>query len=174
MQGEVNQVQEFHPELNTPRGELIAWGSTLLVAAGWITLALSGSRVPGSVSFLGVVLLLVALSISLGNWMDRQTSLRLGPEGVHFCNGLRDVRLGWDEIRQVQVFPGRWGKRVSVIGPASHFEFRTLGEVTVQGEVKGRMGFVEGERILLAILKAANLVPKPESQSTDPYYYVRK
>jgi hypothetical protein len=166
--------KEFRPELTSRRGELIAWGSTLLVAAGWAVLAATGNRVPGSVPFLGVLLLLAALSISLGNWMDRQTRLQLGPQGIFFQNGLRRVHLQWDEIRQVQVYPGKWGQRVSVIGPNSHFEFRTLGEVTVQGEVKGRMGFVEGEGILREILDAAGLVPKPDSRSTDPYYYVRK
>lgn len=168
------QAQEFLPELNSRRGELIAWGSAMLVAAGWLVLAASGNRVPGSVPFLGILLLLAALSISLGNWMDRRTRLRVSADGIHFQNGLRDVHLGWDEIRQVQVYPGKWGKRVSVIGPASHFEFRTLGEVSVQGETKGRMGFGEGERILRRILEAADLVPKPDSQSTDPYYYIRK
>lgn len=137
-------------------------------------LVATGNRAPGSVPFLAIVLLLAALSISLGNWMDRRTRLELLPDGVHFKNGLRDVRLSWDEIRQVQVYPGRWGKRVSVIGPAAHFEFRTLGEVSVQGETKGRLGFTQGERILQRILEAADLVPKPDSQSTDPYYYVRK
>ena len=181
MQAE-NSVNEFHPELNSRRGELIAWGSALLVVAGWIVLVFYtsraaagvGQKVPGSVPFLGVILLLAALSISLGNWMDRRTRLKIGPNGVHFQNGLRDVQLTWDEIRQVQVFPGKWGKRVSVIGPASHFEFRTLGEVSVQGETKGRLGFGEGERILQQILEAADLVPKPDSHSTNPYYYIRK
>ena len=168
------QLQEFHPELNSRRGELIAWGSTLLVAAGWVVLVVSGNRVPGSVPLLGILLLLAALSISLGNWMDRQTCLRLEPGGVSFQNGLRTVRLDWEQIRQVQVYPGKWGKRVSVIGPDSHFEFRTLGEVTVQGEVKGRLGFVEGERILQKILDDAGMVPKPDSPSSSPYYYVRK
>jgi hypothetical protein len=169
-----SQIQEFHPELTSRRGELIAWGSTLLVAIGWVVLAVTGNRVPGSVPFLGFLLLLAALSISLGNWMDRRTRLQLGLEGISFQNGLRRVHLKWDEIRQVQVYPSKWGQRVSVIGPDSHFEFRTLGEVKVQGEVKGRMGFAEGERILQQILAAAGLVPKPESHSTDPYYYVRK
>ena len=169
-----DQIQEFRPELTSRRGELIAWGSTLLVGAGWAALIVTDNRVPGSVPFLGVLLLLAALSISLGNWMDRQTRLQLGPQGIAFQNGLRKVHLKWDEIRQVQVYQGRLGQRVSVIGPNSHFEFHTLGELKVQGEVKGRMGFAEGERILHQILDAAGLVPKPDSQSTDPYYYVRK
>ena len=169
-----NQMQTFYPELNSRRGELIAWGSTVLVAIGWIILAVTGNRVPRSVPFLGILLLLAALSISLGNWMDRRTSLVLDQQGIHFQNGLRDVSLAWDDIQQVQVYSGKWGRRVSVIGLESHFEFRTLGEVSVQGEVKGRMGFQAGERILQRILESAGLVPKPDSASTDPYYYVRK
>jgi len=169
-----DQTREFHPVLISRRGELIAWGSTLLVGFGWVVLAETGSRVPGSVKFLGILLLLAAFSISLGNWMDRQTRLVLASEGISFQNGLRNVHMQWEDIRQVQVYPGKWGQRVSVIGPQAHFEFRTLGEIAVQGEVKGRMGFVEGDRILHEILENAGLVPKPDSPSTNPYYYVRK
>ncbi len=79
-----NQMQTFYPELNSRRGELIAWGSTVLVAIGWIILAVTGNRVPRSVPFLGILLLLAALSISLGNWMDRRTSLVLDQVGDPF------------------------------------------------------------------------------------------
>lgn len=162
-------MQEFRPELLSRRGELIAWGSTLMVVIGWLVLRLSGQAVPGVVLFLGVFLLLAALSISLGNWMDRHTLIRLDEKGIEFANGLRHVHLPWGEIRQVRVLPSRWGNKVQVFGPRSYFYFRTLGEVKVQGEVKGRMGFEKGEEILRQIILNSHL-HLVERQGEGDYY----
>ena len=135
------QTSSYQPELIPRRGEWVAWGTTVLVGVGWLILRLMGSPVPRAVIFLGIVLLLAAASISLGNWMDRRTRLSLGPNGLTYENGLRRTHLAWSEIRQVQVFPSQWGDKVRVIGAQAACAFRTLGEVKVQGELKGRMGF---------------------------------
>ncbi len=179
----MDETQVFHPELTSRRGELIAWGVTLLVGAAWILLLSTGREVHFAVPFLAVVLLLAALSISLGNWMDRRTLLRIDDGGIAFRNGLRDVRLAWERIKQVQVLPARWGKKVQVVGEeangqSAHFDFLTLGEVKVLGEVKGRIGFREGDRILEQILERSGLhrVDKehagPAAQNKS-YYYAR-
>lgn len=163
---------EYRPELLSRRGEYVAWGTTLIAIIAWLILYLTNTPVFGGLSFLAVLLALSGMAISLGNWMDRRTILRLEPDGVQFDNGLRQVMLQWSEIRQVQVYPSDWGKKVHVIGDKAHFNFRTLGEVTLQGEVKGRMGFEKGEEILGHILENARLkqVPGPENGS----YYARE
>ena len=173
---ELPGVEEFRPEMMSRRGELLAWLLALVVAAGWFTLVRSGQRIPGAVGFLEVFLLFSAASISLGNWIDRRTILRLEPGGIQFTNGLRNVRLAWGQIRKVHVFPSGWGKKVRVIGRESHFEFRTLGEVKAGGEVKGRLGFAEGDRILQQILKASGLKEEAvagRSPSGTRYYEAR-
>ena len=169
--------REFRPELLSRRGEWIGWGLTFLVGATWLVLYLAGTPVRSAVPVLAILLLLASLSISLGNWMDRRTLIRLKPEGVNFENGLRQVTLAWDEIRQVQVFPSSWGKKVRVIGKQAQFEFRTLGKVKLQGEVKGRMGFVEGSQILHTIIESGNLEevqPTSGKLSDARYYYARE
>jgi hypothetical protein len=163
---------EYRPELLSRRGEYIAWGTALLVIAAWLIMYLTRTPVFGGLRFLAILLALCGMAISLGNWMDRRTILRLEPDSVWFDNGLRQVSLHWSEIRQVQVYPSAWGKKVRVIGDKVHFDFRTLGEVILQGEVKGRMGFEKGEQILGNILKSAGLkqVPGPDNGS----YYARE
>jgi hypothetical protein len=165
-------AQEFRPELLSRRGEGIAWASTLMVGLGWLVLRLSGQRPPGAVVFLGLILLLAALSISLGNWMDRHTLIRLDTTGIEFTNGLRHVRLPWEEIRQVRVLPSRWGSKVQVFGARAYFHFRTLGEVRVQGELKGRMGFEKGEEILQQIIQNSQL--QLAERSNEEYDYTRR
>jgi hypothetical protein len=152
--------QEFRPEPIPRRGELVAWACTLLVGGTWYGLGRSGQGVHPAIPLLAIPLLLAALSISLGNWMDRATRLRLNGEGIAFQNGLRRVRLSWDEIRQVHVTPAHWGRRVEVVGEKAHFRFYTLGEVRMGGQIKGRTGFVAGEQILKRILERANLRPR--------------
>ncbi len=165
-------MQVFRPELLPRRGEYIAWGTTLLAFAGWAILLASGMRLLILIPILAIFLLLCALLISLSNWVDRQTFLRLEPDGVHFENGLRRVDLHWHQIQQVQVLPSYWGEKVSVIGQGSHFNFHTLGEVTVRGETKGRVGFAEGEKILQHILKHSQL--KVVDNTGPGYYYARQ
>lgn len=164
--------QEFRPEPMPRRGELIAWACTLLVGGAWCWLARSGQGVHPMIPLLAIPLLLAALSISLGNWMERATRLRLNGEGIAFQNGLRRVRLAWDEIRQVQVSPAHWGRRVDVVGENAHFRFYTLGEVKMAGKVRGRTGFVAGEWILKRILEQGDLHQRhhPGAHPQEPGY----
>ena len=103
--------------------------------------------------------------------MDRKTTLRMDREWISFVNGLRHVRFNWDDIQKVNVIPLRWGKSVQVIGKDAHFEFRTLGEVQYQGEVRGRLGFAEGEAVLKYLLEKTNLFLSKEEKGR--YYYSR-
>ena len=108
------------------------------------------------VSFAGLMVL-AAASSSLSNWMDRNTVLTLKADGVHFRNGLRDISINWDKIKEVQVLPSRFGKRVQVFGNKSHFNFRTSVEITQRGGKRTAMGFAQGDFILQQIIKNSSL-----------------
>lgn len=170
------EPRTYRPELIPRRGEMIAWASAGLVCLGWLVLLLTGKPVPGSLGFLAVFLILAGASISLGNWMDRQTVLTLDSEGVSFKNGLRNVRLTWEEINRVEIYPSNWGARARVIGKHAHFAFRKLGVVNVGGEEKGRIGFGEGEEIVSRIVRSAGLREVTGSQSgpRGARYYARE
>jgi len=164
-------TREFRPEVLSRRGEAWAWLTAFLALTAWLMLRFTGQGSAGIALTLAIVLVLAAASISLGNWMDRHTLLHLDSHGVSFHNGLRQVQLTWDEIQQVQVFPSNWGNKVRVLGNRTQFAFRTLGEVKVGGQVKGRMGFVEGELILKRILEKAGLALR--EQTPNGRYYAR-
>jgi hypothetical protein len=165
-----NAPHEFRPVLLSRRGEWTAWGLFLAASAGVLVLRRS-TYVPIWAWIFWFFLLFSAVSISLGNWIDRRTFIRLERDGIRFENGLRRVRLGWPEVQKVAVLPARWGQAVQVIGERAHFAFKTLGEVEFQGEVRGRTGFVEGQAILGVILREAGLQLVEESNSA--YYYAR-
>ena len=117
-------------------------------------------------------LLLAGMSISLGNWMDRRTVIRIDPNGIVFQNGVRNVGLAWREVKELRVLPTRWGKKVQVFGERVFFEFRTLGEVKIGGDLKGRVGFMEGEEIMQEIILQSQLLVIKESG--ENYYYARE
>jgi hypothetical protein len=165
-------ASEFRPELLSRRGEYLAWGSAALSLVGWGILILTGKPVLSFIPFMAAFFSFAALSISLGNWMDRRTYILLEANGLIYKNGLRHVCLNWDEIKQIQVFNSSWGKKVRVIGKTQHFDFRTLGELKVSGEVKSRMGFKDGEKILSLILSNSGLIEV--EQTGNSYYYARK
>jgi hypothetical protein len=165
-----NEVREFRPELISRRGEWTAWVLALAASVGIWLLSRSG-YIPVWAWIFWAFLLFSGVSISLGNWLDRNSAIWLEADGIRFENGLRRVQLSWLEIQKVAVLPARWGKSVQVIGEKAHFGFKTLGEVQFQGEVRGQMGFADGQKILSVILRETGLVLVEESNNA--YYYAR-
>ena len=166
-----SKVREFRPELMPRRGEMNAWLLAVAAAASLLILNQTLEIVPGWTWVFCGFLTFSALSISFGNWMDRKTYIALEANGINFENGLRHVRLSWHEVQKVAVLPARWGKSVQVVGEKSHFDFKTLGEVNFQGEMRGRTGFADGQAILDIILHETGLELVEESNSA--YYYAR-
>ena len=165
-------VRLYRPELIPRRGEFVAWISAGLVGLAVIFLFLTHQRVSWVILGLLMFLSLSALVISLGNWMDRQTTIRIDSDVIEYQNGLRRVSLPWDEVLEVRVSPAAWGMRVQVRGEHTFFIFHTLGEVRHKGELKGRMGFEAGEEILRQIVLKSNL--HIVDDTGGGYYYARR
>lgn len=173
MQPQVSEIDArlYRPELIPRRGEFIAWISTGLIGLTVIILYLTHQRVSWVLLGLLIFLLLSAAVISLGNWMDRQTIIRIEADGIEYFNGLRRVRLPWSEVVDVRVSSAAWGKRVQVRGERGFFIFHTLGEVRHKGELKGRMGFEAGDEILRHIVLKSHL--QIVDDTGGGYYYAR-
>jgi hypothetical protein len=163
-----SEERTYRPELLPRQGEINAWLFALLASLALGLLHLQG--VVPVFSWIFVIFLLIsALSISLGNWMDRRTVLRLDPDGVAFENGLRHVRLTWSQISEVRIRPTRWGEQIQIIGEQSHFSFNTLGELQFKGENRTKVGFAQGQEILKEILRASGLTKKQQSEQYAYY-----
>ena len=161
-------IREFRPELLSRRGEWTAWALALAASVGMLLLK-EAWFIPLWAWIFWVFLLFSGVSISLGNWMDRKTLIRLDAHGIYFENGLRWVHLDWPEIQKVSVLPARFGQMIQVIGKTSHFEYKTIGEVQFRGEVRGRTGFAEGQQILEVILREAGMHLVEKSQEACHY-----
>lgn len=168
----------YYPEPVSRRGELIAWGSALLLNGVWVILVLAGQPVTLWIPVVAIPLTLVAFVMSLGNWMERHTRIEIDPEGIFYSNGLRRVRLHWEAIKDVRVLPSQWGQKTQVFGENVYFGFHSLGEVKANEKVIGRTGFAAGDLILEEILDRADMVAAHEvgdGNEQEGYdYYVRK
>jgi hypothetical protein len=152
----MSESRTFTPERLPRRGEFSAWALTIAIALGFYLLTRPGPA-PLLVWFFIVFFAFSAASISLGNWMDRRTFIRLEPDGVVFENGLRKAHLTWDAIQEVRTSRAQWGISVQVIGGQAHFAFSTFGEMQFRGKVRVRTGFADGKLILDEIIRAAGL-----------------
>jgi len=77
----------------------------------------------------------------------------------------------------VRVLPAQWGKKVQVFGDQTYFGFHTLGEVRANGNVLGRTGFVDGDRVLEQILDRTALSEVKQVEvggQQEGYYYSRE
>ncbi len=166
----MSNVREFRPEILPRRGELTAWGLSVGLTFLMLIFNSRWGAVPGFVWAFLTFLLFSASSISLGNWVDRRTVIRLEADGIHFENGLRSVSLKWPEVQNVAVIVARPGKRVQVQGEKSHFSFKLYSETSLLGQTM-RSGFAGGQEILDTVLKSSNL--KLQSDSQGVYYYGR-
>jgi hypothetical protein len=166
----MSTVREFRPELMPRRAEWMAW----LVGLGLLIGLFLGNTRWGPLPFIywafAFFVIFSAMSISLGNWMDRRSSVRVEADGIAFENGLRSVRLGWPEVQNVAVIPTRLGKRVQVQGERSHFTFKTMSVSTLVGQ-QMRTGFADGQEILETILRECGLQVKAEKDGM--VYYAR-
>lgn len=135
-------------------------------------MARQGSSLAGFMILFLVLFFFVAAGTSLSNWMERRSVLGIGPAGISFTNGLRQVSLAWDQIEEVHVLPGRWGKSVHVIGAEGHFHFQLGGKVVVMGQERERMGFSEGEQILGELFRQTDL--KPVERNRPGRFFVRR
>jgi hypothetical protein len=162
--------QTYTPEIQSRRSEYVAWGLALASLAGLLVLNLGGMIYFWAIVFVAFMVM-AALSISFGNWMDRQTSLVLDEHSATYKNGLRRVHLEWPAIKSVSTRPSRWGEKVQVVGENAHFDFNTLGEVIYQDQVQGRVGFQHGEIIKNTLIEKSGL--SLVAKKGDSYYYSR-
>ena len=161
-------AREFRPELMSRRGEFLSW----LVSLSLVLALTLGTMNWGPLSWLfwlfAGFMLLSAMSISLGNWVDRRSVIRVDSNGIAFQNGLRSVRLAWPEVQGAAVTESRLGKRVQVLGAKSHFTFRMMGEAVFNGQLQ-RTGFAAGQEILETILLESGVKFKAEKDGMSYY-----
>jgi len=153
LQGE----EAFQPAKPNRRGELLAWACCLTLA---VTAAVQ-ARVTEGFPYTAVALLafffLAGATTSFGNWLERQTSVRLTPDGVTYSSPIRNLSLGWEKIETLTALPAGQGWRLVVQGAGRLFQFRTPVPPVEGGREAVPIGFPDGERMAGLIRSCARL-----------------
>jgi len=164
---------EYKPLLVPRRSEFNAWGLTLILLIVLIFSSLEGRGKVGGVILL-VFLVLSSTTMSIGNWIDRKTYLRIGEQSVIYFNGAREVSLPWKDISRVEIIPGKFGDKIIVSSTEKRFRFQALGKIKMSEKVSGQVGFEQGTQILETILEKSGLATAERKPADSYEYYSRE
>jgi hypothetical protein len=169
---DLSTKQEYKPVLISRRSEFTAWLITICLVLLLVFYQPVGVIFSGAVLML-VVIGLSAVMISLGNWLDRHSSIQISAEGVEYSNGITQTALKWGEIRRVEVLRGQFGDKIWVSGENDSFRFQPLGTMSMNEKFTQQVGFEGGDQILETILKQTGFAGGSPQQTDSGYYYSR-
>ena len=149
-------AEVFRPAGANRRGEALAW----ICALGFALVAFVGSWRGGQpVRFsaeLALFFVIAGAWISFGNWIDRDSEVRLTAGGIRYHSPLRTVQLGYADVQELWAIPSAASWRVIVRGLGGQFAFRTATEFR-WGQRSLSAGYPEGERLAALIRSRAGL-----------------
>jgi hypothetical protein len=153
----------FSPAAVDRRGEGVGWLLTAGLAAGLAVIFWRSGGVP----WLGLVLLVILIGlsslVSLGNWLESNTTIRLDVAGIEERQPLHSVALRWDEILELWAWPASRGWRILVRGTGGQILFRTGERLVSARGPELRLGFPQGEQLAARVRNAAQLAaPQPQ------------
>lgn len=155
---ELAEVEGFHQPLQSNRrGELLAWLSTLGAAIGSGVILWRSGQAPGLGVTAFILFGLIAILISFGNWVERNTELQVTKEGVSYHSPLRRRSFSWQEVEQVRIMDSRHGWRVQVIADHGSFHYQSQGWLEFGGVDSMELGFPAGLAIAAFIQQRCHL-----------------
>jgi hypothetical protein len=165
--------QEYKPLTAPRRSELTAWILALSLAVALYFVRFQGMGRAGGFILLAF-LALSAITMSIGNWVDRKTYLRIDQQTIDFFNGAREVSIKWTEISAVQILPGRIGDKIIVSSETARIRFQSLGKIKMSDKISGEVGFELGDQILETILERSGLAEVTPQQTEGHQVYSRQ
>lgn len=153
----VEQDETFLPQQSSRKGELIAWGSAILIA---LALIIYYVRIR-EIQFLTLGMFLFFLAsgflISFGIWMDARTSVKISFDRLHYKSPLRDVNLSWDDLYSLRASNAGQVWKITVTGSEGYFSFRVFDGAIPETNPRGFLVLPEGDRLVRLICGMAEL-----------------
>ena len=158
---ELDQVAGDHqPIQSNRRGELLAWLSTLGAAIGSLLLAWRTGQMPGLAVTAVILFGAIAMLISFGNWVERNTKLQLTKERIRYRSPLRKESLSWDDVHELRVSKSKQGWRIQVVGESGSFHYQSQGRLQFADIDSMELGVASGLLIAAFIRKQSKLTEK--------------
>lgn len=157
----------YKPIINSRRSELMAWIFSISLIVIQFAQPVTGFFKVGGI-LLAIFFLLSAIIISLGNWTNRKTVLRIREVGIDLDNGIKMITFKWQDIIRIEVFTGRFNDKISLITESGRMNFDIAVSDDNKSATSQRFGFQEGDEILKILLDRS----KVSQQKVDAEGYV--
>lgn len=161
----------YKPVPPNPSGLRMGWLLFGISALAGVYMAIFQVDIPTIYWIASGVLLVVALAISLSQWLEGRTVITVMHDGIQFQSPLRKLKLRWSEIDELWCGKIQGGWRFMVSGLQAAFRFQSLIVLRSGTGKQVRSGFEEGQKIAHHIFRAAGL--SHQEQQDDIWIFRR-
>lgn len=120
----IQKEMTFEPASASRRGELIAWGSAVVIGLLLTIFYFVTREIQCLTAGLFIFFLGAAILITFGLWVDSKTFANVSPEGLQYKSPFRDVKLQWDQVEEVRAMEAGTVWRVVILGAGRYFRIR--------------------------------------------------
>jgi hypothetical protein len=153
----IQNEKTFQPAAGSRKGELIAWGSALVVGLVLTIFYFATREIQCLTGGLFVFFLIAGLLITFGLWVDSKTFAKVSPDGLHFKSPFRNVNLNWDQVDEVRAIKAGTVWRVIVKGGGRYFRLRVLEDEETSETGRRFMVIPQADRLVRIICGMAKL-----------------
>jgi hypothetical protein len=162
----IEKDESFQPQQGSRKGELIAWGSAILIAVALGIYYLLTQSVQCMTAGLFLFFLASGAVITFGIWTDARTRVDLSRAGLHYNSPFRDVILDWADLQSLRASKAGAVWKVTVSGADQYFTLRISEEPLTEDNPRGFLVLPEGDRLVRLICGTARL-SNPKLQDAD-------
>lgn len=148
---QVEHEEIFRPQQSARKGELIAWGSAILIALALVIYYVRIRQVQFLTFGMFLFFLASGVLISFGIWTDARTSVKISVDRIHYKSPFRDVDLKWENISSLIASKSGEIWKITVTGSDQYFSFRASDGPLPENNPRGFLVLPEGDRIVRLI-----------------------
>lgn len=147
----------FQPGSASRKGQLIAWGSALVIGLILTILYFTTLETQCLTGALFIFFLIAGFLITFGLWVDSKTIVLVSPKFLHYKSPFRNVKLAWEQVEQVRAVEAGDVWRVAVIGLNRYFRIRVLDSKEDVESSKRILVMPDADRLIRIICGMAKL-----------------
>jgi len=147
----------FRPANDSRKGELIVWGSALVMGIGLGIYYFATQKIQCLTSGMLFLFLSVGALISFGIWVDTRTSINVNSIRLIYKSPFKELNLDWDQVLQVRATQARRLWRVIIASADNHFRLRVSSSASEEDDTTNLLALPDGDRLVQIILGMADL-----------------
>jgi hypothetical protein len=151
----ISEEETYRPALAPLKGLILAWALSLALVGSVAAMRLLGAPVPWPTWLMLGFFTLAAALMTTGRWVDGRTIIEAGPRGLRYHTPLHEVKIPWQELRELRLLPAGRTWRVVVLAERGRVPFRVMRSPAAQESGPPFIALPRGETLLRGILGMA-------------------